>query len=86
MLTRICFSGTYTNLGGGLDPKSGIFVTPVAGSYLFQIHVCTLDHHKALLSIRLNGKEVACFYDQVLTFFTMTVVQNCHMNISELPF
>ena len=31
----------------------------------FQIHVCTLDLHKALLSIRLNGKEVACFYDQV---------------------
>jgi len=58
------FSDTYTNLGGGLDPQSGIFKAPLAGSYLFMIHVCTLDLHKALLSIRLNGKEVACFYDQ----------------------
>ncbi len=57
-----------------MNPKSGVFTTPVAGSYLFQIHVCTLDLHKALLSIRLNGREVACFYDQVGVVVVAVVV------------
>ena len=47
-----------------MDPKSGIFTAPMAGSYLFIVHVCSADMHKALLSIRQNGNEVASFYDQ----------------------
>ena len=47
-----------------MDPGSGIFTAPMAGSYLFIVHVCTADMHKALLAIRHNGNEVASFYDQ----------------------
>ena len=68
-----------------MDPQSGIFHAPKAGAYMFTVHVCTADMHKALLSIRyifqstcertlfinsilyryrLNGNEVASFYDQ----------------------
>ena len=46
------FSDCYANLGGGLDSKSGIFTTPLAGAYLFVIHVCSADMSKALLAIR----------------------------------
>ena len=42
----------YANLGGGMDPGSGVFTCPIAGSYLFIVHVCSADMHKALLSIR----------------------------------
>ncbi len=45
-------SGSYANLGGGIDIKSGVFTTPVAGSYMFTVHVCTHDMHKALMTIR----------------------------------
>merc|ERR1712113_1057780 len=34
------------------------------GSYLFTFHVATHDNKKALLSIRLNGEEVASIFDQ----------------------
>ena len=50
--------GLHCNLGGGMDAKSGVFTAPVAGSYLFTIHACTHDMHKALLSIRHNGNQV----------------------------
>ena len=35
-----------------MDPGSGVFTCPIAGSYLFIVHVCSADMHKALLSIR----------------------------------
>jgi len=60
----LTFNDCYANLGGGMDPGSGVFTCPIAGSYLFIVHVCSADMHKALLSIRLNGNEVASFYDQ----------------------
>ena len=41
-----------------MDAKSGVFTAPAAGSYLFTIHACTHDMHKALLSIRHNGNQV----------------------------
>ena len=54
----IILLGLHCNLGGGMDAKSGVFTAPVAGSYLFTIHACTHDMHKALLSIRHNGNQV----------------------------
>lgn len=50
----LTFTDCYTNLGGGLDAKSGIFTTPMAGSYLFVVHVCSADMSKALLAIRYS--------------------------------
>ena len=48
----IYLTDCYANLGGGMDPGSGVFTCPIAGSYLFIVHVCSADMHKALLSIR----------------------------------
>jgi len=60
----LTFSGTRTNLGGGMDAKSGVFVAPLDGAYMFTIHICTHDMKKGLLSLRRNGNELASFYDQ----------------------
>ena len=58
------FIGIHCNLGGGMDAKSGVFTAPMAGSYLFTIHACTHDMHKALLSIRHNGNQVRFKYQK----------------------
>jgi hypothetical protein len=59
------FQGTSCNVGGGMDPDTGIFSTPLGGTYLFVFHIATHDNKKALLSIRVNGEEVASVFDQV---------------------
>merc|ERR1712241_204737 len=61
---NLTFQGTSVNVGGGMDPDTGIFTCPLGGSYLFTFHVATHDNKKALLSIRLNGEEVASIFDQ----------------------
>merc|ERR1711972_347169 len=61
---NLTFQGTSVNTGGGMDPDTGIFTCPIGGSYLFTFHVATHDNKKALLSIRLNGEEVASIFDQ----------------------
>merc|ERR1712241_483616 len=61
---NLTFNGTSVNVGGGMDPDPGIFNAPVGGSYLFVFHIATHDNKKALLSIRLNGEEVASVFDQ----------------------
>merc|ERR1719430_574659 len=60
----LTFNGTRNNLGGGMDAKSGVFTAPMAGAYMFTIHICTHDMKKGLLSLRCNGNELASFYDQ----------------------
>ena len=47
-----------------MDAKSGVFTAPMAGAYMFTIHICTHDMKKGLLSLRCNGNEMASFYDQ----------------------
>ena len=47
-----------------MDPDTGIFTCPLGGVYMFVFHVATHDNKKALLSIRLNGEEVASVFDQ----------------------
>merc|ERR1712002_516892 len=61
---NLTFNGTSVNVGGGMDPDTGVFNAPVGGSYLFVFHIATHDNKKALLSIRLNGEEVASVFDQ----------------------
>merc|ERR1711862_93974 len=46
------------------DPDTGLFTAPLGGSYMFAFHIATHDNKKALLSIRLNGEEVASVFDQ----------------------
>ena len=52
------------NIGQGMNPKSGEFVAPEPGLYLFLVTCCTYDMKKCLISIRKNGKDVANLFDQ----------------------
>merc|ERR1712079_617190 len=61
---NLTFQGTSVNTGGGMDPDTGIFTCPIGGLYMFVFHVATHDNKKSLLSIRLNGEEVASVFDQ----------------------
>merc|ERR1711962_529517 len=61
---NLTFNSTSANVGGGMDPDTGVFNAPVGGSYMFVFHIATHDNKKALLSIRLNGEEVASVFDQ----------------------
>merc|ERR1712117_679932 len=61
---NLTFQGCSANTGGGMDPDTGIFTCPIGGLYMFVFHVATHDNKKALLSIRLNGEEVASVFDQ----------------------
>merc|ERR1739848_469055 len=61
---NLTFQGASVNVGGGMDPDTGVFNCPIGGSYLFVFHIATHDNKKALLSIRLNGEEVASVFDQ----------------------
>jgi len=61
---NLTFQGCSVNVGGGLDPDTGIFNCPLGGSYMFVFHIATHDNKKALLSIRVNGEEVASVFDQ----------------------
>ena len=47
-----------------MDADTGTFTCPLGGTYMFVLHVATHDNKKALLSIRLNGEEVASVFDQ----------------------
>jgi len=61
----LTFSSCPVNVGGAMDPGSGVFTAPVGGVYLVALHVCTHDMKKALISVRRNGKEeLATVYDQ----------------------
>ena len=61
---NLTFNGTYCNVGGGLDTDTGIFTCPTGGTYLFMFHIATHDNKKALLSIKVNDKEIASVFDQ----------------------
>ena len=52
ILTQTWIIDCYANLGDGMDPRTGKFTAPLAGSYMFIVHVCSADYRKALLSIR----------------------------------
>merc|ERR1739848_742633 len=64
---NLTFNGTSVNVGGGMDPDTGVFNAPMGGSYLFVFHIATHDNHKnsmagttILLGLK-KGDEV-CVY------------------------
>merc|ERR1712168_578767 len=61
---NLTFNGAYCNAGNGLDVEAGVFTCPIGGTYMFQFHLATHDKKKALLSIQVNGKEIASVFDQ----------------------
>jgi len=61
---NLTFNGAYCNAGNGLDVEAGVFTCPIGGTYMFQFHLATHDNKKALLSIQVNGKEIASVFDQ----------------------
>jgi len=61
---NLTFNGAYCNAGNGLDVEGGVFTCPIGGTYMFQFHLATHDNKKALLSIQVNGKEIASVFDQ----------------------
>ncbi len=42
----LTFSSCLHNAGGAMDAKSGVFTAPIAGAYLFAVHVCSHDMKK----------------------------------------
>merc|ERR1711974_490280 len=68
----LTFAVTRSNLGGGMDAKSGVFTVPQAGAYMFTIHICTHDMKKGLLSLRCNGNELASSTTRTTTATTRT--------------
>jgi len=52
------------NAGDGLNGDSGVFTCPVAGTYMFIIHLSTHKDKKALLSLRKNGLDMASIVNQ----------------------
>jgi len=61
---NLTFQGCQANAGGGMDAETGTFTCPLGGVYMFVLHIATHDNKKALLSLRLNGEEVASVFDQ----------------------
>merc|ERR1719367_1255857 len=60
----VTFSACSVNIGNAMCPKSGEFVVPEPGLYIFLVTLCTYDMKKCLISIRKNGKDVANIHDQ----------------------
>jgi len=58
------FSGCEVNVGNGMNPKTGEFIAPESGLYLFMLTCCTLDKKKCLMAVRRNGVNVASIHDQ----------------------
>ncbi|CAG0893240.1 unnamed protein product [Darwinula stevensoni] len=57
----IHFSGTEVNIGGGMNPSSGVFTAPLDGIYVFHFHTWT---HSTVLMLyfRKNGDQKAHIY------------------------
>ena len=67
-----------------MDPQSGIFHAPKAGAYMFIVHVCTADMHKALLSIRYYLTRTLSYAHAFLRarFFTRTLCYFSHSRMN----
>ncbi|WAR09793.1 C1QT3-like protein [Mya arenaria] len=53
------FSEVMYNIGDGYDSASGIFRTPVNGTYLFNVHLCQYKGHSIFYAIVANGVTVS---------------------------
>ncbi|XP_062574575.1 uncharacterized protein LOC134236422 isoform X2 [Saccostrea cucullata] len=68
--TDMVFPKVITNVGGGYNPRDGIFTAPFNGSYVFYTTIVSWDNGKIATDIVLNGKS------QVRTFADSRGFQN----------
>ena len=58
-LGTVTYSGTAVNIGHGMNPHTGKFTAPIAGTYLFHYQQTNLNVDQSLCHIKLNGKYVS---------------------------
>ena len=55
------FNRTLFNIGGGYDPSTGVFTTPVSGLYLFSLHFMGGSHSNSTnLATYVDGRQTLC--------------------------
>ena len=59
---NIIFDNVVTNIGNGYNLHQGVFVAPVAGTYVFFSTVLANNDGEAWVHIAVNGKNMANFY------------------------
>jgi len=50
------FTEVIRNYGNSYDNNTGIFQAPIAGSYLFTVHLCPRANKYVLYSVMVNGQ------------------------------
>ncbi|XP_053392005.1 heavy metal-binding protein HIP-like, partial [Mercenaria mercenaria] len=58
----ILFGDCTTNIGGAFDAKSGIFTTPVAGTYIFHSTILTPPKSVVETALQVNGEVKMLLY------------------------
>ena len=57
--TIVTYTGTVVNIGNGMNPDTGKFTAPIAGTYLFHYQQSNLNVDQSWCHIYLNGKFVS---------------------------
>merc|ERR1711953_425880 len=60
----VSYTKVNTNMGGGMNINSGVFTSPVNGSFYFQFHGLVGQGHEARVLMELNDEVVATMYDR----------------------
>merc|ERR1711953_774461 len=60
----VSYTKVNTNMGGGMNINSGVFTSPVNGSFYFQFHGLVGQGHEARVVMMLNDDVVATMYDK----------------------
>lgn len=55
---NVVFKEVMTNDGGGYDPVTGFFTTPVTVVYIFTVHYCPFDYSEAGFEIVQEGRPL----------------------------
>ena len=57
--TIVTYTGTVVNIGNGMNPDTGKFTAPIAGTYLFHYQQTNLNVDHSWCHMYLNGKFVS---------------------------
>ena len=57
--TIVTYTGTVVNIGNGMNPDTGKFTAPIAGTYLFYYQQLNLNVDQSYCYMYLNGKRVS---------------------------
>merc|ERR550539_1932562 len=60
----VSYTKVNTNTGAGMNINSGVFTSPVNGSFYFQFHGLVGQGHEARVVMMLNDDVVATMYDK----------------------